>query len=223
MAVTPEGPNANLTNTFSLYQKTQRIEQSLNDATLISSDLDTDYLPLYAMFIGRHIALGNELRYTTYWLDPSIAIAKSVSFVIPAFNAFIKPIEFVKENITYYIQKHCIYTISEGKTIVLFCTVVKKDYWRSIQDNFEIDKNQFLMVVNSEFMTPRYKAFYTYFTRYIMNPLLASVEIDFILTSDITKYCFKPIEVPLQFTTIVEMQTYLKSISDGAKNRFLRG
>lgn len=221
MAIIPEGPNATLNNNFFLHRRREEIKKSLDNAVLISTDLDTDYIPLYAMFMGIHTALGDELRYSTYWLDPSLATVRSVSFVVPAFNSFIKPLEYNKEGITYYIQKHCIYTISDGKAIVLFCTVVKKDYWRLISDNFIIDKNQFLMIINNEFMTTRYKSFYTYFTKYIMNLLLASEEIDFILTSDITKYCFKPIEVPIQFTTIAEMQTYLKNIGDEATNRFL--
>lgn len=227
MAILPQGPSSTLTNDYNWYltDRKKLMEKSFNEALLISTDLDSEYLPLFAMFRGKHssvISMGEELRYSTYWLDPSSsAIVKNIALVIAAFNTCVKPIKYTRENVEYYIQKHCIYTISEGQIVVLFCTVVEKDYWRLIPENFEVDKNKFLMVINNQFLTAKYKAFYTYFTKFIMNPLLSSETIDFVITSDITKYCFKPIEIPMHFTTIAEMKTYLNTINDGATEEFI--
>lgn len=221
MAVLPQGPNSTKSNDYPFYRREEVKEKSYKNAIFISTDLDIKYLPFFAMFAGKHERVGGELRYSIYWLDISQASIKPISIVISAFNTYIKPIQYTKEGVIYYIQKHLIYTISEGKVIILFCTVVEKDYWRLIGQDFVIDKSRFLMVINTDFLTTKYKAFYTYFTKSIMNPLLSSETIDFVVTNDITKYCFKPIETSLQFTTIVEMKQYLLNINERATREFL--
>lgn len=189
--------------------------------SLLSSTLDSYYIPLYALFTGKHKKIG-DFKFTTYLLPPpSLSIkTTTTNYLVIYFNSSLKPLQYTRANVTYYIMKHLVYTVENGKVTILFSTIVENEYWREITDFNNINKDRFKLLLNREFFLPKYKSFYTFFVRYILNPMF-SLGIDTITTDDITKYCFKVITNPPHFATIAQMRDYFNNLTLEAINEFI--
>lgn len=197
-------------------------DKSINSSKLICSSVDTNYIPLYSMFLNKYYTI-EDFYYNVYWTPGvSYEAVTNVDRAMDAFNQGLKPTEYVREGITYYIMKHLIYTIINGEIIVLYTTIVHADYWVSITNFNNIDKTKFFYLVNQKFSDDRFKSFYLHFRKYYLLPMAAH-NIDIIYTNDIQKYCFKVIESPLQFPTIASIKDYFNELNKNAIDEFING
>lgn len=212
----------------SRYTNTER-GQSLDSSKVVCSSIDTEYIPLYSMFLNQYFRREYGLKgsdifsYINYWLPSSSAeTVTSVDNLIERFNKSVKPVEYLRDGVTYYIMKHLVYTIINGETIVLYTTIVRRDYWEKITDFQNIDKNKFFYLINNRFLEPQFRSFYIHFIKYYINKMF-NHEIDMIWTNDISKYCFKVIESPIQFPTIASMKNYFNDLTKNAIDGFING
>lgn len=216
--ILPSLPNGLLTHRYRGSEK----EQSLNSSKVICSSIDTNYIPLYSIFLNKYYTI-RDLPYSIYWI-PGVSYdsVTNTDRVVEAFNQATKPIEYLREGITYYIMKHFVYTIVDGEIIVLYSTIIHKDYWTTISNFDNIDKTKLFYLISTNFYQDRFKSFYLHFRKYYLAPMV-SHGIDFIYTSDIQKYCFKVVESPLQFPTIASMKVYFNELTQNAIDGFITG
>lgn len=190
------------------------IPQQVLNASFIGSSLDSDYIPFYAMFSNSEHKIIGDFRYTTYWIPPPnlYTSTRAILAFKNAMEVYTTPVSHTRGEITYYCVKGMIYVITDNKPVILFSLIVHKDYWRQITRFDQLDYSKFLCVIATEFAKPEYLSMYKYFKKFILEPL--DKPIDIVYTNDITRYSFKPVEIPVQFPTIVAMKDYFLEISN---------
>lgn len=187
---------------------------------LISTSLETDYIPFYSIFLSEFKKI-KDFRYNVYWINTENAVASSSLIRLKDFfNYALRPIMYRRDNTWYYIMKHLIFTIdTTGVPIVLYSTVFHKEYWRH-SDFANLDKSKIFYIINFRFSEPQFKGFYNYFRKYILPDMEGGIDI--IYASSMERYCFKPVEISLQFPTIAERKNYLSEINRRALDEFFK-
>jgi hypothetical protein len=184
----------------------QNRPESQADSLLISTSLETDYIPFFAGIQGTHKRIG-DFRYTIYHVPKYTGYTiRNVQQLNDKIFSSGTPYKFIKLGVTYYVMKHLIYTIVEDKVVILYSLIMNKNEWRDL-DFVTVDHSKFKILISSEFVKPEYKAMYTHFTKNIINDALLR-GVDIIHTNDITRYCFRPIDTSLKFRTIAEMKDF---------------
>lgn len=195
------------------------------DSLLVSSSINSEYIPYYSMFMSERMKVGDN-KFSIYCVpnsfhhyDTSTQTANLTKFLLIYLKDKFLPRGFTRDNRVYQVMKHMIYEEINGKVNILFCLVIREDYWRTLSDG-HMDYTKLRLIISTQFKTESRKSMYTYILKYIV-PHYEALGIDVIFTTDITRYSFKNFAKPVQFSSIAERRTLSQQFTQQVVNEFL--